>query len=175
METDDLSEHGTHGLRMKGDREMPGRRRRRRVFKKPTYLNICGEAEDTGTIQSKAVIVSTSVAQRKVSFVGGGRWSGKRIVPVFVKGLENSCCRSLFSDVLSTTTMSAGRVSLFFSRNPFPLYITCGVGRSQRKYTVMERFIRLYFYFLRFLVHLNVWNGSMCLFGPTLLSSKFFG
>lgn len=48
-------------------------------------------------------------------------------VPVLVRGLENSCCRSLFSEVLRTTTMSAGRVSLFFSRKPFTLYITCKI------------------------------------------------
>lgn len=53
-----------------------------------------------------------------------------RSVPVLVRGLENSCCRSLFSVVLKTTTMSAGRVSLFFSRNPSTLYMTCGVGHS---------------------------------------------
>lgn len=56
-----------------------------------------------------------------------------RSIPVLVRGLENSCCRSLFSVVLKTTTMSAGRVSLFFSRNPFTLYMTCGVGHGTVK------------------------------------------
>lgn len=45
--------------------------------------------------------------------------TSNRSIPVLVRGLENSCCKSLFSVVLRTTTMSAGRVSLFFSRNPF--------------------------------------------------------
>lgn len=53
-----------------------------------------------------------------------------KTIPVLVKGLENSCCKSLFSVVLRTTTMSAGRVSLFFSRKPFTLYITCGVRHN---------------------------------------------
>lgn len=56
-----------------------------------------------------------------------------RSIPVLVRGLENSCCRSLFSVVLKTTTMSAGRVSLFFSRNPSTLYMTCGVGKNTAK------------------------------------------
>lgn len=45
-------------------------------------------------------------------------------VPVLVKGIEKSRWRSLFSDVLRTTTTSAGRVSLFFSRTPEASYNT---------------------------------------------------
>lgn len=51
--------------------------------------------------------------------------SGWFQVPVLVKGIEKSRWRSLFSDVLRTTTTSAGRVSLFFSRNPEASYDTC--------------------------------------------------
>jgi len=56
--------------------------------------------------------------------------------PVLVKGLENSCCRSLFSDVLRTTTMSAGRVSLFFSKKPSTLYMTCRAGHKTQALTL---------------------------------------
>lgn len=43
METADLSEHGAQRLETNGDQEMPASR----LFKKPTYLNIYGEAADT--------------------------------------------------------------------------------------------------------------------------------
>ena len=53
-------------------------------------------------------------------------------VPVLVKGIEKSCWRSWFSDALSMTTTSAGRVSLFFSRTPEASYNTCNVkSKSQ--------------------------------------------
>jgi hypothetical protein len=45
-------------------------------------------------------------------------------LPVLVKGMEKSCWRSRFLDVLRTTTTSAGRVSLFFSRTPEASYNT---------------------------------------------------
>ena len=54
-----------------------------------------------------------------------------QVPPILVSGLEKSCCRSLFSEVLSTTTMSAGSVSRFFSRNPCTLYRTCGEQHSR--------------------------------------------
>ena len=130
---------------MKGDHEMPGSH----VFKKPTYLNT-HRSIDTSTIhwviQWEPGIVNNSLSGRKVfitiSFVVGCRIMSllradlpcyifiDNSIPVLVKGLENSCCRSLSSDVLRTTTMSTGRVSLFFSRKPSTLYITCRVGHK---------------------------------------------
>lgn len=72
METAELSEHGTRGLEMKGDQEMPWSR----VFEKPTYLNINGSSRHKhihGVIQSEPCIVNNSLSQIKVSIMFGGR------------------------------------------------------------------------------------------------------
>lgn len=138
METADLSEAACRGLKRRGDQETPGSC----VFKKPTYLNIYGSSSTIHQHNSQSNAAATTalltidclkekfafplpfwLAVMKFCYIC--HWSRHHCVPVFVKGLENSCCKSLFSDVLRTTTMSAGRVSLFFSRNPFTLYITC--------------------------------------------------
>ena len=58
--------------------------------------------------------------------------SGRFQVPVLVKGIEKSCWRSWFSDVLSMTTTSAGRVSLFFSRTPEASYNTCNTNSKSQ-------------------------------------------
>lgn len=124
---------------------MPGSR----VFKKPTYLNIYGSSRhqhnSQRVIQWEPRIDNNSWSQRKVSVSSVVSatvmllwvsemffflWGLCHCLPVLVKGLENSCCKSLFSDVRRTTTMSAGRVSLFFSRKPFTLYSTCGAGHT---------------------------------------------
>lgn len=145
METADLSGRGERRLEMKGDQETPASR----VFRKPTYLNIYGSSVEAGAIQmqSDPRHCGGSLSLRKLFIVVSGRitslWVAETFdiagflfpaetttVPVLVRGLEKSCCKSLFSVVLRTTTMSAGRVSRFFSRNPFTLYMTCGVGRS---------------------------------------------
>ncbi len=66
METAELSEHGTQGLEMKGDQEMPASR----VFRKPTYLNINESRRHQHihrVIQSEPCIVNNSLSQIEVS------------------------------------------------------------------------------------------------------------
>lgn len=127
--------------------EMPASR----LFKKPTYLNVHGgsgrhwhNSRSNADRKKSPGIVRDSLPPRKsFCFYCGERASGVHSTlallnlngPVLVSGLENSCCRSLFSEVLSTTTMSAGRVSRFFSRNPSTLYMTwkkTRVGLNER-------------------------------------------
>lgn len=63
------------------------------------------------------------------------QWSSRRLennknitttaIPVFVRGWVTNCRVRLFSDDRSSSTISAGRVSLFLARNPLALYRTC--------------------------------------------------
>lgn len=46
-------------------------------------------------------------------------------IPVFVRGCITNCRIRLFSDDRRSSTISAGRVSLFLARNPLALYRTC--------------------------------------------------
>lgn len=80
METADLSEDGTQGLEMKGDREMPASC----VFKKPTYLNIYGSTrKQHNSLMCSPEIVNNSLSQRKVS------------ICIAVKGRSNVSCQWL--------------------------------------------------------------------------------
>lgn len=120
------------------------RRRRKKKKKTPAlFAVVCHRLQKVFPFRSWRAGVAAFVAHLRLATCNK---------PVLVSGLENSCCRSLFSEVLRTTTMSAGRVSRFFSRNPFTLYMTLGKKKDSRTECNLRRSREIRSHLIRLIV-----------------------